>query len=277
MDHTQVIFIPVVLAAITVFLICLKSSAEKRKKLHSLVRETSVRYHALTKLNRMYSFSSVKPLHSYKSASSKQQYDHYNLNTLFMETLASKRSIIENEMLKAETNSILYDDYCHAFNELPPYTNQAETDAMNVPLQKYSSYEKEICHSLKLCPSTAFSITCHISYTSPQGRNSYHREQHYGTLQIQHGYTELEIQKRYEHSKEYQRSIMTQKLRYSILQRDGFRCVLCGRSTADGVKLEVDHICPVSKGGLTTPENLRTLCLDCNRGKSSTYHQNGIN
>ena len=33
--------------------------------------------------------------------------------------------------------------------------------------------------------------------------------------------------------------------------------------------LEVDHIVPVSKGGLSEPENLQTLCWRCNRTKGA--------
>ena len=68
-----------------------------------------------------------------------------------------------------------------------------------------------------------------------------------------------------------QRRLMTPSLRYDIMKRDGFRCVICGRGAEDGVKLHVDHIKPVSKGGKTTPSNLRTLCQDCNIGKSAKY------
>ena len=64
------------------------------------------------------------------------------------------------------------------------------------------------------------------------------------------------------------RSQMTDKLRYSILKRDGFKCKICGRTAEDGIKLHVDHIIPVSKGGETVLNNLRTLCETCNRGKS---------
>lgn len=68
-----------------------------------------------------------------------------------------------------------------------------------------------------------------------------------------------------------QRRLMTKRLRYEIMARDGFRCVKCGRGPSDGVILEVDHICPVSAGGRTEPDNLETLCRDCNRGKSSIW------
>lgn len=56
-------------------------------------------------------------------------------------------------------------------------------------------------------------------------------------------------------------------LRFRILKRDGYRCQLCGQNAQDGVKLEVDHKHPRSKGGTDDPTNLWTLCFDCNRGK----------
>ena len=66
-----------------------------------------------------------------------------------------------------------------------------------------------------------------------------------------------------------QRAKMNPALRYSILERDGFKCVICGRSPLQGddIKLEVDHIKPIFKGGLTEPDNLQVLCVECNRGK----------
>ena len=70
---------------------------------------------------------------------------------------------------------------------------------------------------------------------------------------------------------------MTDKLRYEVLKRDGFKCVLCGATQADGVKLHVDHIFPVSKGGKTVMSNLRTLCERCNLGKGADYDPDGLN
>jgi hypothetical protein len=60
------------------------------------------------------------------------------------------------------------------------------------------------------------------------------------------------------------------RLRLRVLQRDGFKCVLCGRSPAfdKGTVLHVDHILPIAKGGKTTLANLQTLCKECNLGKS---------
>lgn len=39
------------------------------------------------------------------------------------------------------------------------------------------------------------------------------------------------------------------------------------------MKLHVDHIMPISKGGKTEPSNLRTLCIDCNLGKGAKIEE----
>ena len=66
-----------------------------------------------------------------------------------------------------------------------------------------------------------------------------------------------------------ERMKLTAGLRWLILKRDNYRCVLCGKGSEDNVKLEVDHIIPVSEWGRTEESNLRTLCRECNRGKGS--------
>lgn len=45
-----------------------------------------------------------------------------------------------------------------------------------------------------------------------------------------------------------------------ILERDGYKCVICGRGEKDGVELHVDHIKPKDLGGKATVENGQTLC-----------------
>lgn len=60
------------------------------------------------------------------------------------------------------------------------------------------------------------------------------------------------------------------RTRFKVLQRDNFKCCLCGASPAkdSSVELHIDHIRPWSKGGETVIENLQTLCSKCNLGKS---------
>lgn len=68
-----------------------------------------------------------------------------------------------------------------------------------------------------------------------------------------------------------QRALMTSKLRKKIKKRDNYTCQKCGISTKDEehLLLEIDHIIPISKGGMSTEENLQTLCWKCNRTKGA--------
>ena len=70
-----------------------------------------------------------------------------------------------------------------------------------------------------------------------------------------------------------QRSLMTAALREFIKNRDKYACKSCKVSIKDEAHLllEVDHIIPVSKGGLSIETNLQTLCWKCNRTKSNKY------
>lgn len=68
-----------------------------------------------------------------------------------------------------------------------------------------------------------------------------------------------------------QRALMTQSLRERIKCRDNYTCKICGVSVMDekNLLLEIDHIIPLSKGGVTSENNLQTLCWRCNRSKGA--------
>lgn len=65
------------------------------------------------------------------------------------------------------------------------------------------------------------------------------------------------------------------RLRAQVLIRDNCICQMCGASPAKdpNVNLHADHIKPWSKGGETVLENLRTLCMKCNIGKSDLHEE----
>ncbi len=52
----------------------------------------------------------------------------------------------------------------------------------------------------------------------------------------------------------------TPKLKKQILERDNYKCVICGMGNKEGVELQVDHIKPKDLGGKATLENGQTLC-----------------
>lgn len=68
-----------------------------------------------------------------------------------------------------------------------------------------------------------------------------------------------------------QRALMTSQLRVKIKERDNYKCCACSLGIEDepNLLLEIDHIIPISKGGITTYNNLQTLCWKCNRKKGA--------
>ena len=57
---------------------------------------------------------------------------------------------------------------------------------------------------------------------------------------------------------------------YQVLMKDNWTCCSCKRSAKEhGIVLHVDHKLPRSRGGKDEIENLQTLCLKCNIGKSN--------
>lgn len=49
-----------------------------------------------------------------------------------------------------------------------------------------------------------------------------------------------------------------------ILEKDNYKCVLCGKGKKDGVELHIDHIIPKDLGGKATIENGQVLCSQHN-------------
>jgi hypothetical protein len=61
---------------------------------------------------------------------------------------------------------------------------------------------------------------------------------------------------------------ISKQLRIDILNKYRHTCVICGSVE----KLEIDHIIPVSKMGISEFSNLQVLCKSCNIKKSNKIH-----
>lgn len=56
----------------------------------------------------------------------------------------------------------------------------------------------------------------------------------------------------------------TQEIKMKVLEKDNYRCVVCGRGSNDGVELVIDHIKPKDKGGTNDVDNGQVLCTEHN-------------
>jgi hypothetical protein len=75
----------------------------------------------------------------------------------------------------------------------------------------------------------------------------------------------------YDPIKLFSRVQLSEELRKQVFERDDYVCQLkldgCSRRAT-----EVDHIIPVSKGGMNNLENIQSACMNCNRKKSNEVY-----
>lgn len=256
------------------------------------IKENSNLYKSLLELNKQYRFANISPTLKYShECNSKRQLDNFNFDKNMRSIISSNTTYFSNMLNNMHKNATLKREYDKAFYELrrQNVVTQAETKAFKVPYKFWINREQSICEKATLKPTTSFQVKIRATYTSPQGRNSYRSDALYYATEVENFLNDIERVKKIELEKakleqekreererrkmmkpaqEIERGKLSKKLRYEILERDNYRCVICGRSAEDGVVLHVDHIIPVSKGGKTVAENLRTLCADCNIGKS---------
>ena len=61
-----------------------------------------------------------------------------------------------------------------------------------------------------------------------------------------------------------------QRVRKVIRERDGHRCMKCGKKIGRGQDWHIDHIIPISKGGAEWDmNNLELSCAPCNLSKGA--------
>ncbi len=65
-----------------------------------------------------------------------------------------------------------------------------------------------------------------------------------------------------------QRVPIPPRLRFEVLKRSGYACHYCGATPPD-VKLQIDHVVPVSRGRTNDLANLVAVCEACNSGKGT--------
>ena len=273
-----IIFIGHVLAGLLAFII-VKVITKRNEKRRQYVLLTSYRYSSICSLNQHYNFRSLAPrtLHYVTSLNSKAQFDRFDYAKSFTSQINQNRDYYKMLFLSLRYNRDLLLKYKSACKQLPDYMAENSLNDLHFPYSTYHRLEETICKEALLSPTTDINITCHAQYQSPQGRNSYHGERVFNMQDLYIAFQSLAAEDKRKETAAYQRSLLSPKLRYKIFTRDNHRCTICGRSATDGITLHVDHIIPVSKGGKTVESNLRTLCNECNLGKSNSYTPGGLN
>jgi hypothetical protein len=74
---------------------------------------------------------------------------------------------------------------------------------------------------------------------------------------------------RFTHASRIGRGKIPKEMRQRIFERDGYTCQFCDRVFV-AEDLTIDHLVPISKGGLDEPTNYVTCCRPCNEAKAAS-------
>ena len=151
------------------------SAIATRRKAVSKIKETSARYLAYKALREKYQYLSVEGnVEYYERLESKYKFDHFNFDKYVFGQVCKERDKFEEMLDAVEINRRLLTEFEEEYKLLPDFTE-------NPPSWLYSVLERTVMRNEekhRKSPTTKFTITCSIRYTSPAGRNRYanHKE-----------------------------------------------------------------------------------------------------
>lgn len=245
-----------------------------KKRLEAKVHRKSERYNGILAINEIYCFSNETNKVFTHSCKRKDQFDGFDAEDYVIGILENDYDWLKIMFEAANGNALLEEEYRKDIEKALDNPQMGHNGLLGKLIRKVETKE---CESAIIKPQKTVTVSVYNCYTSPKGQNSYENEDVFCGDELWAMYAIAEHQRKFKESAKYQRSLMSDSLRYKILQRDKSTCQLCGATRADGAKLEVDHIIPISKGGKTEPGNLRTLCRECNRGKGDKYEEGMFN
>ena len=270
--------IGIVWSIITDIIENIKNKAKSKHEAHieEFVNTNSKLLKELQSLNARQSFYDLKASYPFTfDCYSKPDYERFDFHIQFCDLCYRKKKEFRELLQLAKENREKYDVYDKEYSQI---TSRIQSEGLR---DEYQESETKKLTDQKLSPVCNPQITIIRQYITPKGRNHYRSSNSYLIDNIESAIKERQgedEQKRlYKSHIERERALVTNRLRYQVMQRDHFRCQICGASQAEGVQLHVDHIKPVSKGGKTEMKNLRTLCDRCNSGKGDLYNEKGIN
>ena len=267
-EWTLILTVSILVLSVTVCLLVL--FVKKRKK--NTVLKNSKKIEALLQLNKNTKFQTenLKAFYSYSHfCNSKRQYDRSQFDEYFRRELVSYKYHFANILNSLAWNQKNYKEYMENVGII---NNTDYGEMVQGKSKNYKNLEEKLFKTLLLKkPVCACEIKYSIAYTSPKGQNRYAKAKIYNHIALKQHYLTAMAQDRqkttYQRQVESERAKMTDSLRYDVLKRDNFRCKYCGAKASDNIKLHIDHIIPVSKGGKTCLKNLQVLCERCNMGK----------
>lgn len=251
----------------------------RNRKYVDFVNEHSLAIRAIKELNSKYQFSSIYPYIFKNCYDSTVNFENvsckdYLIYQFHLDTLGVRR------IIKSRNNNISKEiDYKNKVDLTKDKLGNFDVSIEDLNEEKLRNIESIVFNDLIEKVNTDFYAEVHLYLT----RGRIHRvvdekKELFDLNEIVDVLKSIDSSKvidgRRFYSREVWKSIerverakVSNELRQEIFERDGYTCVNCGFTEKE--LLEIDHIKPISKGGKTEPDNLQTLCHDCNIRKGN--------
>lgn len=265
------IVLGIVLGAILIGISVLLIYLNIRNKYYNFVSQNSICIEKLKEINSRYVFNISK------SFDQSHTYDNENFfnNISCTDYLIYQLQFIKYDVLKQikaiNANAQRYEKYLNEVNKITEYGNY-KCQPKKLRIKKLIKIEKKLFENTKLLPQTIFSLKVVLFIANINGRIYDNKYQSYTEEQITYLIKRINNKNGKFYNDRHiwdaicrvERGKVSNKMRFSIYARDGYRCRICGARQGKIVQLEIDHIIPIAKGGKSTYDNLQTLCHNCN-------------
>lgn len=248
-------------------------AVNKHYKNFVLVHSTALKN--LRAINNKYTFNKIPYYSLSHSYDNPDFFKDISAEDYLIYWLISNQKNVKKAIYNTDANKELYDLYWKEVTEKCRF-NKWDVNETPSNRDKLIRYEKRFFYDLKKSPTTKFEIYVKLTQTNIAGSYITHKSCVFPTNYIL-GLIKRINDKRgdfyndkgiWDAKSRVERGKVSNKMRFAIYARDGYRCKMCGRYFGKYSKgLEIDHIIPIAKGGKTEMSNLQTLCHNCNYKK----------
>ena len=226
-------------------------------------------------INTKYKFYDVPNMDMEHSYDNENMYGDISCADYLIYQLAYKQSKFEKCLDNSYANVPIYKKYCKEYED-KCLSSLMKYDVEDIPNNKtkLENVEKRELTKLLKTPVIDFKVKVKLILTKINGDRRDYKTKTFNSDDIESFLKDIKEKRGSYYTNEYiwnaicrvERGKVTNKMRFAVYERDGWRCKKCGRRSKD---LEVDHIYPISKGGKSTFDNLQTLCHRCNVKKGA--------
>ena len=233
----------------------------------------SVALKRLKEINSRYTFKRIPNFNMEHSYDNENFYTDISCRDYLTYQLVYSQKRVNTAMKDTLDNRELYKDYMEEIEERCKL-DKYDTDELLKNRKRLKKFEKRLFIKEQKTPTIYLTISVRLTLTNINGAYRDSKCNTFSSKDIKETITKLNQRRGDFYLNDdvwkaicrVERGKVTNRMRFSIYERDGYRCKKCGRRTKD---LEVDHIIPIAKGGKSTYDNLQTLCHRCNYKKGS--------